>query len=120
MQHWLLGTSPEGRPPASRVVALGPRQCQHLAAVVAELGVTWSVELHDDAPGDATIIILSDDLDDPFDLTLFVHGVGSSFHLDELCGDTFRRLGEHRVWADVLRAVRIRLLGMIPVSPTLH
>jgi hypothetical protein len=81
MQHWLLDASWRDRPPASCVAALGPRQCEHLAAVVAELGMTWSVELHDEAPGDATIII---------------------------------------VWADVLRAVRIRLLGMIPVSPTLH
>jgi hypothetical protein len=88
--------------------------------VVAELGATWSVELHDDAPGDATIIILPEDDDDPFDLTLFVHSVGPSFHLDELCGDTFRKLGEHRAWADVLRAVRIRLLGLMPVPPTLH
>jgi hypothetical protein len=88
--------------------------------VVAELGMTWSVELHDEAPGDATIIILPEDIDDPLDLTLFVHSIGPTFHLDELCGDTFRKLGEHRAWAEVLRAVRIRLLGLMPVPPTLH
>ena len=120
MQHWLLDAARRGRPAAGCVAALGPRQCEHLAAVVAELGVTWSVELHDDAPGDATIIILPEDIDDPLDLTLFVHSVGPTFHLDELCGDTFRRLGAHRAWADVLRAVRIRLLGLMPVPPTLH
>lgn len=120
MQHWLLGACQRDRPAASCVAALGPRQCEHLAAVVAELGVTWSVELHDEAPGDATIIILPEDVDDPFDLALFVHSVGSTFHLDELCGDSFRKLGEHRAWADVLRAVRIRLLGTMQVPPTLH
>lgn len=120
MQHRLLDASAPGRSPASRPAALGPRQCEHLAALVAELGATWSVELHDDTPGDATIIILPEDDDGSLDPTLFVHSVGPAFHLDELCGDTFRRLGEHRAWAEILRAVRIRLLGMMPVSPTLH
>jgi len=88
--------------------------------VLGELGATWSVEIHDDTPGDATIIILPEDVDDPSDLTLFVHSVGPIFHLNELCGETFRRLGEHRASADVLRAVRMRLLGLMPVPPTLH
>jgi hypothetical protein len=110
----------QGRPSAGLGAALGPRQCQHLAAVVAELGSSWSVELHDDAPGGATIMVLPVDVDDPFGVALFVHNVGSAFHVDELCGDNFRKLCELPVWTDVVRAVRIRLLGAMPVPLTLH
>jgi hypothetical protein len=109
-----------GRPSASGAAALGPRQCRHLAALVAELGSSWSVELHDDTPGGATIVIQPADTDDPLDLAIFVHAAGSSFHLHELCGDSFRKIGENLSWADVLRAVRITLLAEMPIPPMLH
>jgi hypothetical protein len=105
---------------AHHAVALGLEQCQDVAVVVAELGPTWSVELHDAAPGGATIIIQPVDPDGPDDPTLFVHSVGSVFHLDELCGDQFRQLGEHREWAGLLRAVLLRLVGEIPAPPMRH
>ena len=88
--------------------------------MVAEFGPIWSVELHDDAPGGTTIVIQLADPDDPSDLTLFVHAVGAMFHLDELCADRFRRLGGHPAWADLLHAVRVRLLGATPTPPTRH
>jgi hypothetical protein len=104
-------TMRQSQPPTGSREPLGPTQCQHVAAVVAGLGPNWSVKLHDDIPGNATIVILPMDLDDPFSLALFVHRAGSCYHLDELCGDAYRKFGEYRGWADVLRAVRGRLLG---------
>jgi hypothetical protein len=95
---------------SSRAAALGPMQCQHLAAVVAELRPEWSVELHHDVLGKPVIVILPDDLNDPIDPTLSVHRDDAAFHLEELSGDTYRKLGKHRGWDDVLRAVRIRLI----------
>jgi hypothetical protein len=112
--------SRRSRPTEGCAVSVGPRQCEHLAAVVAEVASAWSVELHDDSPGAPTIIILPEDPDDPVDLALLVHGVGAAFQLDELCGESYRKLGEHLVWAEVLRAVRIRLLAVMPAPPTLH
>ena len=130
MQRWLppsLGADWIGdiclgrrRPSATRTPVLGPRQRQQLTALVAELGSTWSVELHDDTPGGATIVVQPVDVDDPLDLALFIHRAGSTFLLHELCGDTFRKIGAHLEWAEVVRAVRIRLLGVMPVPPTLH
>jgi hypothetical protein len=113
-------TMRQGQSPLRRSLALGPRQCQHLAAVVAEFGPNWSVVLHDDIPGDAAILIMPMDLDDTFCPTLFVHRAGSTFHLEELGADTFRKLGEYRAWADVIFAVRSRLLGETPCPATLH
>jgi hypothetical protein len=119
----MLNTPIDGRrscPSTGRAVSVGPRQCEQLAALVAEIASTWSVELHDDSPGGPTIIILPEDPDDPLDLALLVHGTGGTFQLDELCGESYRKLGERLAWAEVLRAVRIRLLGVMPVSPTRH
>jgi len=118
--HDRLMTMQQNQPLISSPEPLGPTQCQHVAAVVAGLGPNWSVKLHDDIPSDATIVILPVDLDDPFGLALFVHRAGSTFHLDELCGDAYCKFGEYRGWADVLRAVRSRLLGEMPFPPTLH
>jgi hypothetical protein len=106
--------------PTSRPGFLGPRQCEHLAAVVAELGPNWSVELHDDIPGRATIVILPADLDEVIGPTLVIHADETAFHLEELDADAFRRLGKHLVWTDVLRAVRIRLVWEMPFPPTRH
>src|SRR5208337_3883056 len=102
------------QPPTSRPKPLEPGQCEHLAAVVAELGPNWSVELHDDIPGKATIVILPADLDAAIGPTLIIHADESAFHLEELDRDAYRKLGEHPVWADVLRAVRIRLMWEMP------
>lgn len=108
------------QPPTSRPAPLGPGQREHLAAVVAALGPTWSVELHDDVPGEATIVILPDDLDLAIGPTLVIHADASAFRLEELDGDTCRKLGDHQAWADVLRAVRIRLAWETSFLTTLH
>jgi hypothetical protein len=60
------------------------------------------------------------DPDDAASPVLFVHREAAVFHLDELCGETFRKLGEHQAWVDLVRAVRSRLLGPIPNRQTLH
>ena len=99
---------------------LGPGQRQHLATAVAGLGSMWSVELHYDVHGKASIVVLPEDLDDVIGPTLIVHADQSSFHLEELCGDAYRTLGKHHVWEDVLRAVRIRLIWEMAFSMTLH
>jgi hypothetical protein len=105
---------------ASSPERLGPEQRQHLATVVAGLGSTWSVELHYDALGEASIVVLPEDLEDVIGPTLIVHAYQSSFHLEELCGDAYRTLGKHHAWADVCRAVRIRLIWEMAFSMTLH
>ncbi len=102
------------QPPACSPRSLGPRQCQHLAAVVAELVPDWSVNLRHDILGNATIVILPDDLDDSIGPALFVHGEGSTFHLEELRWGAYRKLDEYRTWDEVLRAVRIRLIWEMP------
>jgi hypothetical protein len=104
----------------SRAASLGPTQCQHLAAVVAELRPEWSVELHHDVLGKPVIVILPDDLNDPIDPTLSVHRDDAAFHLEELSGDTYRKLGKHRGWDDVLRAVRIRLIWDTQLPTQVH
>jgi hypothetical protein len=107
-------------PAASGPEPLGPGQCEHLASVVAGLGPTWSVELHYDVLGQATIVVLPEDLDDAIGPTLIIHAGQSAFHLEELCGEAYRKLGEHLAWADVLRAVRVRLTWEMACSATLH
>lgn len=106
--------------PASGSATLRAKQCQHLAAVVAELRPDWSVELHHDVLGKPMIVVMPDDLDDPVGSTLVVRSAGEVFHFEELCGDTYRKLGEHWRWPDVLRAVRTRLLWEMPFPPMLH
>jgi len=107
-------------PAAGSLEPLGPGQRQHLAAVVAGLGPTWSVELHYDMFGKATLVVLPEDLDDVIGPTLIIHADQSAFHVEELCGEAYRKLGEHRAWADVLRAVRVRLIWEMTFSTTLH
>jgi len=109
-----------GKSPASRPEPLGPGRHRHVAAVVAELGPSWSVELHHDIHGKATIVILPADLDAESGPTLIIDAGEAAFHLDELDGDACRRLGEHLVWADLLRAVRIKLVWEMPFPPTRH
>jgi hypothetical protein len=106
--------------PASGSATLAAEQCQHLAAVVAELRPDWSVELHHDMHRRPLIVILPDDLDNGVDPTVVVRRDAAVFHLEELCGDTYRKLGEHWLWVDVLRAVRTRLIWAMPFPPTLH
>jgi hypothetical protein len=108
------------RAPTNGSATLRAQQCQHLAAVVAELRPDWSVELHYDVLGKPLIVVLPDDLDDPVDSTLIVRSDDDVFHLEELCEDTYRTLGEHGLWPDVLRAVRTRLIWEMPFPPTLH
>jgi hypothetical protein len=105
---------------ANGPATLGAKQCQHLAVVVAEVRPDWSVELHHDVLGRPFIVILSDDLDDPVDFTLVVRRDDAPFRLEELCGDTYRKLGDCGLWVDVLRAVRTRLSREMPFPPTLH
>ncbi len=60
------------------------------ATAVAGLDLMWSVELHYDALGKASIVIPLEDLDDVIGPTLIVHADQSSFHLEELSGDAYR------------------------------
>lgn len=106
--------------PANNPEPLGRAQCQRLAAVVASLGPTWSVGLHHDARGKATIVVLPEDLDDAIGPTLIIRATRSGFHLEEMCEDACRSLGEHSAWADVLRTVRIRLIWEMTISTLLH
>jgi hypothetical protein len=86
--------------------------------VVAELALDWLVELHHDVLGNPTIAILPEILDDAIGPTLFVCREGSTFHLEEIRWGGYRKLDEHHAWADVLRAVRIRLIWEMPL-PTM-
>ena len=70
--------------------------------------------------GEATIVVLADDPDDDICPTLIVYANESAFHLEELCGDDYRQLGAYWGWADVLRAVRIRLIWEMPIPATRH
>jgi len=117
---WIGQTGDRRIPPAtSRPEPLGPGECEQLAALVAELAPDWSVELRHDVLGCPTIVILPDDLDDANGPVLFVHREGSAFHLEELRWSTYRKLDEYRAWAEVLRAVRIRLAWEAPFPTTL-
>lgn len=100
--------------------SLTQRQYHNLAAGLAGLVLNWSVDLHYDEHGKATIIIMPDDLDDAIFPTLIVRSDASAFHIEELCGDDYRELGEYQVWSDVLRAVRIRLIWAGSPQATLH
>jgi len=99
---------------------LGQKQCSHLAATLAELVPDWSVELHHDVLRKPMIVILPENLDDAIGPTLVVYGDETAFHLEELRWDACRKLGDYRVWADVLRAVWVRLFWETPFAPTLH
>jgi hypothetical protein len=87
--------------------------------LVAELTPDWSVELRHDVLGSATIVILPEDLDDANGPVLFVHREGPAFHFEELRWGRYRKLDEYQAWADVLRAVRIRLAWEAPFPTTL-
>jgi hypothetical protein len=107
--------------PATRIPEpLGHGHCRHLAGVVAEVGPNWSVELHDNVPGNAAIVILPEDVHDAFGAILIVHADESAFHIEEVHGNAHRKLGQHVAWDDVLRAVRIRLIWQTPFPPTRH
>ncbi len=99
---------------------LGPEQCNRVAAAVVELLPDWSVELHHDELREPMIVIQPENLDDAIGPTLVVYRDETAFHLEELRWDTYRKLGDYRVWADVLRAVRVRLFWEMPLPPTLH
>jgi hypothetical protein len=107
------------KPPASSPEPLGPEECRQLGAVVAELAPDWSVELRHDVLGNATIVILPENLDDVRGPTLFVHREGSVFQLEEMRWSTYRKLDDYPAWADVLRAVRIRVVWETPFPTTL-
>jgi hypothetical protein len=108
------------KPPTSSPEPLGREQSQHLAAVLAGFVPKWSVELQCDMYGEATIVIMPDDLTDDVAPTLIVHTDGTAFHLGELRREKFRKLGRHRVWADVVRAVRVSLTWETLPPATLH
>ncbi len=105
---------------ANTSATLRAKQCEQLSAVIAELTPDWSAELHYCALGEPLIVILPDDLDDPAGTSIIVRRDDAMFHLEELYGDTYRKLGEHRRWPDVLRAVRARLIWDMPFPATLH
>jgi hypothetical protein len=107
-------------PPTRIPEPLGHGHCRHLVVVVAEVGPNWSVELHDDVPDKATIVVLREDPHDAMGAILIVHADESAFHLEELHGNAYRKLGRHLVWDDVLRAVRIRLIWQMPFPPIRH
>ena len=100
--------------------ALGSWRCDELAAAIAGCVPNWSVDLHYDEEGKPTIVVMPEDHNDTISPTLIVYANASAFHIDELRGDAYRNLGEHDSWADVLRAVRIRLIWEEPFPTTLH
>jgi hypothetical protein len=106
--------------PTDALEPLTPGRCHRLAAALAGLAPQWSVELHYDEQAKAAIVIMPDDLDDASFPTLLVRTDASAFHLEELCGNAYRKLGEYRAWADVLRAVQIRLAWAAPLQTMLH
>lgn len=106
-------------PPVSGPEPLGQEQCRQVAAVVAELVSDWSVGLHQDILGNPTIVIVPQSLDDAAGPTLFVHREGATLHIEETRWGEYRKLDEYRLWADVLRAVRIRLIWEMPFPTTL-
>jgi hypothetical protein len=106
--------------PAFSNEPLGREQCQNLLTAIADLGPDWSVELHRDELGNTAIVIQSEDLDDGAFPSLVVRSSDSAFHLEELRGDEYHKLGDYRVWADALRAVRFRMILEMPVSTMLH
>ena len=99
---------------------LGAVRCRDLAAIVAEVVPDWLVELHYDEYGKAALVVMPDDPDDVVGPTLIIYTSGSTFHLDELHCDAYHRLGEHRGWAEILRAVQIRLIWEMSFPTTLH
>jgi hypothetical protein len=100
---------------------LGEERCKNLATAIADLRPGRSVELYDDEPGKAAVIILPDAPDDavlfPF---LAIGSRDSSFWLEELCGTACRTLGEYWEWEEVVRAVRLRMLFEMPISMMVH
>jgi hypothetical protein len=70
--------------------------------------------------GNATIVALPENLDDANGTTLFLDREGATFHLEELRWGGYRKLDQYRLWADVFRAVRIRLTWEKPLPAMLH
>jgi hypothetical protein len=103
-----------------RIESLGSGRRQHLAGVIAGFVEDWTVELHYDEHGKAAIVIMPEDSDDRIALTLIVSASGSAFLLDELRYDAYCSLGEDLSWAEVLRAVQIRLTWEGSFPTTLH
>ena len=97
---------------------LGAEQCQLLGAALVGFVPHWLVELHYNEHGKASIVIMPEDRGDAIYPTFIVRTDGSAFHFDELRCDAYRKLAEHRVWADVLRAVQIRLMWEMPTPAT--
>jgi hypothetical protein len=106
--------------PTSAHESLGPEQCDRVAAAVVELLPDWSVELHHDELRKPMIVIQPENLDDAIGPTLIIYRDKAAFHLEELRWDTYRKLGHYRLWANVLRAVRINLIWETPFPTTLH
>jgi hypothetical protein len=100
--------------------ALGASQCRHLAAALSGFTPSWSVAIQYDVRGRATIVAQPEDFEHVVAPTFFIHVARSAFHLEELCGEDCRTLGEYWVWADVLRAVQIRLTWDMPIATTQH
>jgi hypothetical protein len=105
---------------ARRLEALRLWQCQNIANAIAEFMPNWAVSILRDAPGIPTIVIQPEDFERTIVPTLFVHTDESAFHFEELCGDAYRKLGVYRRCADVVRAIRIRLIWEMATPPTFH
>lgn len=100
--------------------ALSADHVHRIAATIAAAAPNWLAELHYDETGKPAIIIMDNDLDDDIAPTLIVQSGQMAFSLGELCGCMYRELGAYEVWADLLRAVRIRLIWETPASGMLH
>jgi hypothetical protein len=88
--------------------------------MVAQSAPDWSVEIHYDEDGKAHIVVMPDDRDDNIYPSFIIYTNESAFCVDELRCDTYRKLGEHHAWADVLRAVQIGLKWEVPTSTSPH
>jgi hypothetical protein len=110
----------EGHTAMPPFALLTPARYQHVAALVDALAQAWSAELEHDVYGDATIIILSDDLDDDASPALILSSRDGVYCVEELQGDNFRQLGEYPAWQETIAAVSTWLRWVSSVPGALH
>ena len=99
---------------------LTPQHCDQLRAALAGTVPNWWVELDYDENWNANIVIIADELDDGTFPTLIVRTDQTVFRLEELRGDAYRDLSEHRTWPGVLRAIQIKIFWAMSSSMTVH
>jgi hypothetical protein len=106
------------------VPPLGRAELEFVQRAMAEIAPDWSVELEGICVDEATLVLLPDGGDDELGPSFVISREACRLRVDQVHWDTLTEVGVFTSMADVLEALRVRLMfhvaGAIPASVTIH